>query len=123
MDREAEVLQDRVEVIPLDGRLREAQKGVGRQQNEEQERRANPGLNRQSGRRQIHRHGPRAQRHERAEEGEDQHPQEHGALMVAPDARDFIDEGLRRMGILDHVQQREIRDEIGVGQRREGDGD
>ena len=58
-------------------------------------------------------------RHRRAEDGEDQHPQQHRALVVAPHAGNLVDQRLGRMRILGHVEHREIRDDIGMGQRNE----
>ena len=62
-------------------------------------------------------------RDERAEQREDQHPEEHRALVVPPDAGDLVEERLRRMRVLDDVEQREIGDDIGVDERGEGEAD
>ena len=34
-----------------------------------------------------------------AEQGEDQDPQQHGSLVISPDARDLVEQRLQRMGI------------------------
>ena len=60
---------------------------------------------------------------QRAEQREDEDPEEHRALVVPPDAGDLVEERLRRMRILDDVEEREIRDDVGVDQRREGEAD
>ena len=47
-------------------------------------------------------------RHHGAEEGEDQDPEQHRALVVPPHAGDLVDERLRRMRVLDHVQHGKV---------------
>ena len=42
--------------------------------------------------------------------------------MVSPDAGDLVDQRLRRRGILDDVDEREIRNDMRIGERREGIG-
>ncbi len=62
---------------------------------------------------------------QRAEEDrEDQHPEEHRALVIAPDAGDLVEQRLRGMGIGLHQRHRKIRlhidgDEPGESQRHE----
>ena len=43
--------------------------------------------------------------------------------MVSPNARQLVDEGLRRMGIFNDVADRKIRNRMRNRQRREGGGD
>ena len=45
---------------------------------------------------------------QRAEERQDQHPEQHRAFVVAPDAGDLVDQRLRRMRVLPDVRDREI---------------
>jgi hypothetical protein len=52
-----------------------------------------------------------------AEQRQDQHPQQHGAFMIAPDAGDFVDQRLQRMRILEHVDDGKIGRDV---QRDEG---
>jgi len=47
MDRQPDVLQDRIEIITFHGRGVEPQERVGGQQNEQQECNGDPGLNRE----------------------------------------------------------------------------
>ena len=82
-----------------------------------------PGLDRQHQRLQPVRQVAAEGRDQRAEQREDQHPEEHRALVVPPDAGDLVEERLRRMRVLDDVEQREVGDDVGVDQRREGDAD
>ena len=63
------------------------------------------------------------QRHDGAEHREDEDPQEHRALVVSPYAGELVDEGLRRVRVLDDVEDREVGGRIGEGQRREGEAD
>lgn len=53
---------------------------------------------------------------QRAEKSEDEHPEQHGAFMIAPDTGDLVEKRLLRMGVLDHVKDREIGNDIGVDQ-------
>ena len=50
---------------------------------------------------------------QRAEEGEDQHPEQHRALVVAPGAGDLVEHRLQRMGVLPDIGDREIRLRVG----------
>ena len=54
-----------------------------------------------------------------AEQGEDQDPEEHRALMVPPDAGQLVDERLRRMRVLDDVEDREIGRDVSGREGRE----
>ena len=58
-----------------------------------------------------------------AEQREDQHPQQHRAFVIAPDARHFVDQRLRRMRIRGNVGDGKVRRHVGVHQREKGDGD
>jgi hypothetical protein len=48
------------------------------------------------------------ERHHAAEQGKDQDPEEHGALVVPPDAGELVDEGLGRVRVLDDVENGEV---------------
>ncbi len=72
---------------------------------------------------EILRHGARRERHRSREDGEDQHPEQHRAFVIAPDAGDFIDQRLRRSRILINVDEREIGGDVRVSQRDIGQGD
>src|SRR5690606_22753578 len=54
------------------------------------------------------------------EEGEDQHPQQHGAFVVAPCSGDLVEHRLQRMGVLPHIRYREIGQSVGRGKYGEG---
>ena len=55
----------------------------------------------------------------RAEDRQDQDPQQHRAFVVAPDARDLIDERLGRVRVGDDVGDGEVRRDKGIGQTSE----
>ena len=61
-------------------------------------------------------------RDQRAEQRQDQHPEQHRALVVAPDAGDLVEERLRRMRILDDVERarNRRRRRRGSARRRRG---
>ncbi len=123
MNREADVLEDGVEVLALHRRQQEARERVGSQKDEGEERRRDPGLDRQDVRLQARRQVTPEQRDERSEEAQDQHPQKHRALVVSPHARHLVEHRLERMGILVDVEDREVGRDMREGQRREGEGE
>ena len=98
-------------------------KGLRSQHQEEQEGEADRSLHGKDARLEFQRQVVAEDRHGGAEDGEDEHPQQHRAFVVSPHAGNLVDQRLGRMGILGHVEHREIRDDIGVGQRDEGDAD
>ena len=108
---------------PFEGRRREARERVRGRQDEEVERRRDPGLDGEHVGPERRRQVGAEDRDEGAEQRQDQDPQEHRALMVPPDARELVDERHRRMGVLEHVRDREVGDHIGRRQRRERRGD
>ena len=55
--------------------------------------------------------------------GEDQHPQQHGALVVPPHAGDLVEQRLGRVRVGPHVLDREVGRDVGVGEGEEGDGE
>ncbi len=121
MEGEAGVLQQRVQVVAVQRRREDALEGIGGEEGKGQEADRDHGLDRQHPRLE-----PRGQvaaegRHRAAEQRQDQDPQQHGALVVPPDAGDLVEQRLGRVGVLDHVDQREVGDDVGLGQRPEGD--
>ena len=87
MDGEAEILQDRVEVAAFERRVRQARERVGGDEDEQIEGAGDPRLHRQHMRLQRRRQIAAEGGDKRAEQRQDQHPQEHRALVVSPDAR------------------------------------
>ena len=71
MDREARVLQQRIEVLPLEGCGKSAREGVGCEQNEEQEGKCDPALDRQRIGPQFICHAATKARHRGAEDRQD----------------------------------------------------
>ena len=59
-------------------------------------------------------------RHHGAEEGEDEHPEQHRALVVAPGSGQLVDHRLRRVGVERDEAHREVGDGEGAHQRGEG---
>ena len=121
MDREPDILQQRIEVASLGRRARDAQERIRARENKEIKRRRDPGLNAErigaQARRQILAKG----RDHRAEHAQDQHPEQHRAFVVSPHAREFVNKRHRRMRILEHIEHREVGADITGGQSREGD--
>jgi hypothetical protein len=123
MDGEAEVLEHRIEVGAFDRRDRDAGERVGGEEDEQEECRTDPALHGQDQRLQPLRQVRPERRDDRAEQRQDEHPEEHRALVVPPDAGELVEERLRRIRILDDVDQREVGDHVGVGERGEGEAD
>ena len=95
--------------------------GIGGEDDEEQEGDGDDGLHGQhvgaQRRRQVAPNSATAA----AEQGEDQHPQQHRAFVVPPHAGDLVEQRLGRMRVGPHVLDREIRRDVGVHERDEGD--
>ena len=121
MDREPDVLEDRVQVLALERRRLEAGEGVRGQKDEEQEGGADPALHGEdAGAERARQVRPEAG-DERAEEGEDQHPQKHRAFVVAPHAGDLEEQRLRGIAVLVDVLDREVGGHVRRDERAEGD--
>ena len=123
MHREADVLQDRIEIAAFGRCVHDPRKRVRCGEDEQIEGAGDPGLHGEHIRLQARRQIGAEQRDQRAEQREDQHPQEHGALVVSPDAGELVDERHRRVRILEDVQHREVGADIAGGQRRKRRGD
>jgi hypothetical protein len=104
-------------------RGRQPLEGVGGEQQKGQKRDADQALDAERAGVQARRQVAPECRQRRPEERQDQHPEQHGALVVSPDAGDLVEQRLRRMRVLRHVGDGEIGDDVGVGERAEGDGD
>ena len=59
-------------------------------------------------------------RDRRAEQREDQRPQQHRALVVPPHAADLVEQRLGRMRVGDDVGDGEVRRDVGLRERAEG---
>lgn len=116
MDGEADILKDRVEIAAFHGSRENAGEGIGRENDECEKGGANPALHGQNIGTQRFRQIAGKGCNQRAEKGEDEHPEQHGAFMIAPDTGDLVEKRLLRMGVLDHVKDREIGNDIGVDQ-------
>ena len=108
MDREAGILQDRIEVAALERRVGEARERIRCCEDEQQERRTDPALHAECAGAQCLRHDAREQRDRGPAERQDENPQKHRAFVISPNATDFVDERLCRMRILVDVCEREI---------------
>jgi hypothetical protein len=121
VDGEAGILQDRIEILPLEGCRHDPRERVRSGQDEEQECDGDRGLHGEGVGTEARRDRLLRQSHDGAEQGEDQDPEEHRALMVSPNPGELVDERFRRVGILDHVENREIRRCVGHHECREGE--
>ncbi len=119
MDGEAEILQHRVEIAALDRRRIEPDERIGRRQDEQEEGGADGALHGQHIGSQRRRKVGAEDGDQRAEEGQDQHPEQHRAFVIAPGSGDLVDQRLQRMRVLPDARHREIGACIGDCQRRE----
>ena len=123
MEREAGVLQDRIEIAALERRIGDAQERIRRDQNEQMKGGSDPGLHGERIGLERRRQVGAEQRDERAEECQDRYPQHHRAFVVAPDAGQPIDQRHRRIGILVDIEHREVGSDVAFGKRQKRDGD
>jgi hypothetical protein len=89
---EADVLQHRVEVAPLDRRRHQAQERVRGEQDEQIERACDPGLHRQHMGAQRQRQVVAERGDQAAEQRQDRHPKQHRSFVVTPDAGNFVEQ-------------------------------
>ena len=104
---------------PSIGGVGDAQERVRGQQDEQEERRRDPGLHAQHVGLEPRRQVAAEHRHHGAEQRQDEDPQQHRAFMVSPGAGDLVDERHRRMRVLEHRQHGEIGLHVAGHQRRE----
>ena len=123
MDREAGVLQNRIEVSALEGRGREPLERVRGQENEGEKGQTDQALNGERVGAKLHRQRAAKQSDERAEDRQNENPQEHRAFVVPPDAGDLVDRGHRHVRILGDVENGKVRGQVRVDERGEGDRD
>ncbi|MNN71989.1 hypothetical protein D3C81_1879820 [compost metagenome] len=90
MDREADILKDRVQIAAFNRCRNDACEWIGCENDEGQKGGSNPALNAKDIRTQGFRQIAGKSCNQRTEETEDQHPQQHGAFMIAPNAGNFI---------------------------------
>ena len=119
MHREPDILQHRIEIAAFQRRIGDPHERIGCQQDEQIECGRDPGLHRQHMRAQRQRQIVAECGDQPAEQREDRHPQQHGAFVIAPDAGDLVDHRLQRMGILEHVEDREVGHDVQRHQRQE----
>ena len=122
VEGEAGVLEQRVEVVAVEGRVRQPDEGVRGQEDEGEEGDGDRRLHGEDaglegGRQVLAPPGDHG-----AEEGEDQHPQHHRALVVPPGAGDLVEQRLHRVGVEGDEADREVRGDEGPHQREEGEG-
>ena len=120
MDREADVLQQRVEPGAFHRRHRQALERVGGQEQEGIEAQCHEALHRQR-----RAHGAFGQAllegcQQTARRGQHADPQQHRALVVTPGAGELVDQRLHRMRIGRHQLDRQVGDGEGIEQQEEG---
>ena len=119
MEGEARVLQQGVEIAPVEGRRVEPEERIGGGDHEDQETQADQRLHAQrpgpERRRQV---APEA-RHGSAVGGEDPDPEQHRAFVIAPGAGELVEQRLGRMGVGGDRRDREVGDDEAVHQARE----
>jgi hypothetical protein len=104
MKREPGILQDWIEILAFEWRLRNTNERVGRHKNKQMKRCRDPSLHGECVGLKHHRQIVAEDCDQRAEEGQDRDPQHHRAFMISPDAGEAVNERHLRIGILEHVQ-------------------
>ena len=123
VEGETGVLQDRIEILALERRVRDAHERIRRHQNEKLEGCRNPGLDRERVGLEHHRQIGAKRRHQGAEKRQDRNPQHHRAFVIAPDAGQPVDQRHLRVRILVDVEHREVGRDVADGERGKGDRD
>ncbi len=117
MDREAEVLQHGIEVAPLERRRLETRERIRRQEDEGEEGARDQALHRKDIGAQDRRQAAAEDDDERSKDAEDQHPEQHRAFVIAPDAGDLVDRRRGAVRILRDIEHRKIRRQMRVDER------
>ena len=123
---EAGILQQRVEIAPVERRGVEPEEGVGGGDNEDQKAETDQGLHGQhpgpEHRRQVAPEG----RHGGAVDRENPDPEQHRAFVIAPCAGELVEQRLGRVGVVGDRHDREVGDDEGLhqaGQRGRDEGE
>ena len=122
VEGEAGVLQQRVETLALGRRRGKPDERVGGEQDKGEESRRHQPMHGEHPCPERRGEVATEARDHGAEEGQDQHPQHHRALVVRPDAGNLVDQRLQRVGVAGDERDREVRDREGVDEREEGGG-
>ena len=120
MCNETGILKQGVETIAIQRGRIETNEGIGREQDECQERSADQPLNRKCSCKQRLRQVLPEHRDSAAKDAEDQHPKQHRTLVVPPDTGDLVGERLVRMRIHRNKLNREVGHDECHGQADEG---
>jgi hypothetical protein len=117
VDGEADILQDRVEIVAFEGCGIKAAEGIGSEDGKARECSDQQALRGQHQRQQVLGQVAAEHRHGGAEPDKDQDPEQDRPLVVPPDACDLVDQRLQRVRIFIGQLQREIGSDEGLDQR------
>ena len=123
MEGECGVLQHGVQPLPVERRGTQPRERIRRGDDEQKKRRGDRALHGEHIRLELARQIGAEDRDRRAEQSEDQYPENHRAFVIPPHARDLVEQRLRRMRIAPDILDREIRGDVRRHQRDEGDRD
>ena len=119
MNRQARVLQQRIQVIAVERRGLDSREGVGGKEGQSKKRRRKRALNAEDARLEFRRQAVSKPRNRNAEQSQNQYPEEQRALVVAPDSRDFVQKRFGRMRVPGDKLYRKIRNHECGRKRRE----
>jgi hypothetical protein len=119
VDREADVLEQRVKARALGSRDRQTLERVRRQQEEGIEAQGHHPLHRKRRAHGAFRQTPLEGREHPARQRQHADPQQHRAFMIAPGAGQLVDQRLHRVRIAGDQLDRQISDRKGPEQHRE----
>ena len=119
MEGEAGVLQQRVEVAPVERSRIQPEERVGGGKHEDQEAEPDQRLHGQHPGPKRRRQVAPEDRHGGTIDCEDPDPEQHGALVIAPGAGELVEQRLGRVGIVGNRHHREVGDDEGLHQAGE----
>ncbi len=124
MEDQADILQHRIEVAPVDGEVRQrAGKGIRGENNKQQEAEIDHAHHRQHARQRILRHAAAENRHQQRPAAEQQHPEQQRAFVRAPGRSDAVIHRQQRVGVGGDIADGKVVNHEGVHQYEERPGD
>ena len=118
VNHHARVLQQGIQVVAVGRNRHQPFEGIGQKQNQAEETDNQPALHRDDERQVLWIAPPAVPGDDQGIERQNPRPQVERAFMTAPERRDLIKERQQRVGMLRHVQHREITADKGMYQHQ-----
>ena len=123
MERQAGILQQRIEAFAVKRRRHQAIERIRRQDHKEQKANGNHGLDRERPRLQPGWQVAPETSDNCTEQSQDQDPEQHRSFVITPDTADLVDHRFQRIRILCNILHAEVTGHVGIGQRQEREGE